>query len=120
MKVKSSMQVQGYSRIYAMGDLIEWKEQKQIMKTYGHAAAIGVNILEAVEGRKAKKEYGGSSEMISISIGPVSEAIAYYLGTGLTNSGTSLEGWCLVSRCFVGNTTGWLVNLFGQEWRLTH
>lgn len=68
--------------IFAIGDIIEWPEQKMIAKAGKHVDVVKANILAALErdearkeGRAVKvqgKEYGGFFEIILITFGPVS------------------------------------------------
>ncbi|KAF8994497.1 hypothetical protein BDQ17DRAFT_1331122 [Cyathus striatus] len=70
VKVNKHLQLPAYSDIFALGDIVDIKEQKQAAKVAGHAAVIADNILLALGERKgALKEYNGSSEMIVITNG---------------------------------------------------
>ncbi|KAF8517270.1 FAD/NAD-binding domain-containing protein [Hysterangium stoloniferum] len=70
VNVKPTLQVNGYNNIFALGDMIEWKEQKQIGKiAYGHLPIVVANVGDVANGATPKKVYKGSMEMIFISIG---------------------------------------------------
>jgi len=71
VNVKSTLQVQGYNQIYAMGDMIEWVEQKQSLKYYYHGPVVTKNVMDSIQGRRPTVEYKGMSEMIFLSIGRV-------------------------------------------------
>jgi NADH dehydrogenase FAD-containing subunit len=65
------LQLQDYNNIFAGGDVIEWKEQKQAAKAGPHGTLIANNILALLGGRKMK-EYKGAFEMIVATNGRVS------------------------------------------------
>jgi len=70
VKVLPTLQVVNHPGVYALGDIIDWKEQKQAGKTGGHAAVVAANILSYLDGQPEKKVYKGSfAEMIVIPIG---------------------------------------------------
>lgn len=57
--------------MFALGDIIEWKEEKQAIKAGAHASIVVNNVL-AVTGTTPKfKEYKGSVEMIGLTNGKV-------------------------------------------------
>jgi hypothetical protein len=57
--------------VFALGDIIEWKEEKQMIKAVAHASIVVNNVL-AVTGATPKfKEYKGSIEMIGLTNGKV-------------------------------------------------
>jgi len=63
IRVRPTLQLQEYNNIFAGGDVIEWKEQKQAAKAGPHGTLIANNILALLGGRKMK-EYKGAFEMI--------------------------------------------------------
>lgn len=76
MKVLPSLQLPSHPNIFALGDLIEWDEQKTAAKAQmGHAPIVAKNVelyLKGVDVSKAGKIYKGSMEMILVSNGRVS------------------------------------------------
>jgi NADH dehydrogenase FAD-containing subunit len=71
VKVEKTLQVQSHPTIFAVGDIIDWKEQKQAAKANGHASVVVANVLHLLAGRPARKEYGGFPEIIMITNGRV-------------------------------------------------
>ncbi|KAH8814682.1 hypothetical protein DL96DRAFT_420617 [Flagelloscypha sp. PMI_526] len=71
-RISPTFQVQGHSNIFAIGDIIDWPEQKQISKTRGHNSITEYNILTLLQGKdkESMKKYSGSKEMIAITFGP--------------------------------------------------
>ncbi|KAF8220606.1 FAD/NAD(P)-binding domain-containing protein [Tricholoma matsutake] len=63
IRVRPTLQLQEYDNIFAGGDVIEWKEQKQAAKAGPHGTLVANNILALLSGRKLK-EYKGALEMI--------------------------------------------------------
>lgn len=49
----------GKTNVFAIGDIIEWREQKTLSKLPAQAAVVAANILSAVKGSPAKQEYKG-------------------------------------------------------------
>ncbi|KIJ39265.1 hypothetical protein M422DRAFT_175306, partial [Sphaerobolus stellatus SS14] len=83
VKVKTTLQVQGYDHIFAMGDMIDWKEQKQAFKTQSHRAVVATNILPVLEGQAPKKEYNSMGEGIVVTNGPGGGSIYFGFMFGL-------------------------------------
>jgi NADH dehydrogenase FAD-containing subunit len=69
VKVLPTLQLPEHPNIFAMGDIIDWTEQKQFMKVTGGHAPIVVNNVAAYLSGRALKRYKGSPEIISITIG---------------------------------------------------
>ncbi|KAF5313576.1 hypothetical protein D9611_010179 [Ephemerocybe angulata] len=69
IKVLRTLQLPDHPRIFAAGDAIEWKEQKQAGKSTGHATAIAKNILALLNGGEASTPYKGATEMIVTTVG---------------------------------------------------
>ncbi|KAG8732947.1 hypothetical protein FRC11_009824 [Ceratobasidium sp. 423] len=60
----------GAQNVWAIGDIIEWPEQKMAFKaSSGHAPIVAKNILANIQGRK-ESQYGGKPEMIFVTLGP--------------------------------------------------
>lgn len=67
-----TLEVQGHPGIFALGDVIDWEEQKQAAKGTAHIAVVAPNVQSYLEGKPLKKVYNGSPEMILIPLGKVS------------------------------------------------
>jgi hypothetical protein len=61
--------------IFAVGDIIDWKEQKQAAKANGHGPVVVANIVNLLAGQPVQKEYGGFPEMIMITNGKVRKTV---------------------------------------------
>ncbi|KAG8742128.1 hypothetical protein FRC10_001998 [Ceratobasidium sp. 414] len=60
----------GAQNVWAVGDIIEWPEQKMVFKaSTGHAPIVAGNILAAINGGKSTA-YSGKPEMILVTLGP--------------------------------------------------
>lgn len=63
VRVQKTLQVplsNGKTNVYAVGDIIEWDEEKQLAKTPAHVAVVAANILASINNKTDKpKEYGG-------------------------------------------------------------
>lgn len=77
VKIRPTFQLLEHSDVFALGDIIDWPEQKQLAKTWGHAGIVAANVEACLSGRPFK-EYKGSSEMIAITVGK--NAGVTYLG----------------------------------------
>ncbi|TFK65078.1 FAD/NAD(P)-binding domain-containing protein, partial [Pluteus cervinus] len=69
VKVNTNLQVVNHPRIYAAGDVTDWKEQKQIGKYAAHADTVSKNIVQQLAGKQPGIVYKGSPEMILVTIG---------------------------------------------------
>jgi apoptosis-inducing factor 2 len=83
VKVAKTLQVSGYESIFAIGDIINWEEQKQAFKTEGHASVVVANILSLLNKPKTPgrpddskplklKEYKTGTEIMLVTNGKVS------------------------------------------------
>ncbi|KAJ7487851.1 FAD/NAD(P)-binding domain-containing protein [Mycena latifolia] len=54
VKVKPSLQLLNYPNIFAAGDIIEWDEQKQAIKSSAHAQLVTKNIVSYIKGAPLK------------------------------------------------------------------
>jgi NADH dehydrogenase FAD-containing subunit len=72
VKVLTTLQVDlssGKRNIWALGDIIEWPEQKQIAKGEAHIAVLVANLLSALNGKKPTAEYKTPFEAILVTNG---------------------------------------------------
>jgi len=69
VKVKPTLQLTNHPRIFAAGDVIDWVEQKQLAKTYGHADTVVTNVLSLLAQKDPVALYKGSWEMIVVTLG---------------------------------------------------
>ncbi|KAH6904122.1 hypothetical protein BKA70DRAFT_1297126 [Coprinopsis sp. MPI-PUGE-AT-0042] len=90
--VQPTLQVKGHPRILAVGDIIEWDEQKASAKTGAHSRAVATNILNLTSGKSGAvplKEYKGSLEIMVVTFGR-SGGISYFAVLW----GIVLGDWC--------------------------
>ncbi|CAE6399795.1 unnamed protein product [Rhizoctonia solani] len=60
----------GAQNVWAIGDIIEWPEQKMVFKaSSGHAPTVAKNIVANIQGGK-EAQYTGKPEMIFVTQGP--------------------------------------------------
>lgn len=69
VKVLPTLEVPDHPGVFAAGDILDWREQKQAGKVMGHAAVVAANVVAFLQGRPQKKVYKGSIEMIIIPVG---------------------------------------------------
>ncbi|PSR70706.1 hypothetical protein PHLCEN_2v13436 [Hermanssonia centrifuga] len=69
VKVKPTLELQDHPGVFAAGDIIDWKEQKQAGKAPNHAGIVAPNVVSFLAGTTQKKVYKGSIEMIIIPVG---------------------------------------------------
>ncbi|KAF9476817.1 FAD/NAD(P)-binding domain-containing protein [Pholiota conissans] len=70
VKVTPKLQVESHQNIFALGDIIDWPEAKQLTKiSMGHAPVVINNVMNYLEGRLPKKAYRKTPEILAISIG---------------------------------------------------
>ena len=72
VKVLPTLQLIDRPSIFAIGDIIDWKEQKQAFKSTGHASTVAANILSLLNGSQAQKNYKTGAEMMIVTNGKVS------------------------------------------------
>ncbi|KAG9118580.1 hypothetical protein FRC07_006846 [Ceratobasidium sp. 392] len=60
----------GVQNVWAIGDIIEWPEQKMVFKAaHGHVPVVANNILASIKGGK-RISYAGKPEIIFVTLGP--------------------------------------------------
>ena len=72
VKVLPTLQLKSHPSIFAMGDILDWEEQKQLFKANGHSSVITANLLSLLSGAEPQKIYKTGPEMILITTGKVS------------------------------------------------
>ncbi|KAF7349341.1 Apoptosis-inducing factor [Mycena sanguinolenta] len=68
VKVQPTLQLHKYPNIFAAGDIVEWKEQKQAIKAGAHAKIVTQNVLSYINGRSLKN-YSSAFEAILVTNG---------------------------------------------------
>lgn len=71
LKVSPKLQVPGHASIFAVGDIIDWAEQKQGAKCAGHSAVVVANVVSYLNEKPLTKDYKGGFEIILITNGKV-------------------------------------------------
>ncbi|KAH9960643.1 FAD/NAD-P-binding domain-containing protein [Russula dissimulans] len=69
IKIEKTFQLRSHPNIYAIGDVIDWTEEKQAAKTAKHAQIAAANIVAQLSGGIPTKTYAGQPEIIIISNG---------------------------------------------------
>ena len=72
VRVLPTLQLKSHPSIFAIGDILDWNEQKQLFKASGHASVITANILSVLGGSEPRKNYKTGPEMILVTNGKVS------------------------------------------------
>ncbi|KAJ7274904.1 hypothetical protein C8J57DRAFT_237723 [Mycena rebaudengoi] len=68
VKVKPTLQLLNHPNIFAAGDIIEWKEQKQALKSGAHAPIVVKNVMSYIKGSKMKN-YSTAFEAVILTNG---------------------------------------------------
>ncbi|KAJ7158526.1 hypothetical protein C8R46DRAFT_1109448 [Mycena filopes] len=68
VKVKPTLQLPEYPNIFAAGDIIDWNEQKQALKSSAHAQLVTKNVIGYLKGTSLKS-YSTKLEGISLTNG---------------------------------------------------
>ncbi|KAJ7509427.1 hypothetical protein B0H11DRAFT_1249216 [Mycena galericulata] len=68
VKVKPTLQLLNYPNIFAAGDIVDWKEQKQAIKSGAHAQLVVKNIASYIKGASLKN-YSTTFEAIVLTNG---------------------------------------------------
>ncbi len=79
VRVKSTLELPEHPGVFAAGDIIDWREQKQAGKAPAHAAVVAANVASFLAGRAQTKAYKGSMEMIVIPVGKVCQSNRLYM-----------------------------------------
>jgi len=69
IKIENTFQVKSHPNIYAIGDVIDWEEQKQAAKAAKHAQIAATNVLAQLNTGAPKTNYSGQPELIIITNG---------------------------------------------------
>jgi len=85
VRVLPTLQLPTYPEIFAVGDIIDWDEQKTAFKAMAHADAVAKNILAYTQGKALKAKYKGAPEGIMVTLGPTGGVLYIPL----------FWGWCL-------------------------
>ena len=77
VRIQPTMQLVAYPNIFALGDVVDFPEQKQVAKYPGHASVVAPNVLSVLSGTEPKKVYKGGFEAIFITLGQVRNLFAF-------------------------------------------
>ncbi|KAF4616351.1 hypothetical protein D9613_008616 [Agrocybe pediades] len=85
VKVSTTLQLEQHPNIFALGDIIDWPEAKQLTKiSIGHAPVVVANVMSYLDGKVPKKVYTKSAEIMSVSNGKTGGASYLGLLWGIT------------------------------------
>ncbi|KAJ7174374.1 hypothetical protein C8R46DRAFT_89093 [Mycena filopes] len=71
VKVDPHLQLKGIPGVFAAGDVLDWKEVKQVAKVPGHVTVVVANVKSFVEGKRQTAIYKGTFELIVVTNGAV-------------------------------------------------
>lgn len=69
VKVDQTFQLPGHPNIFAIGDIADLPEQKQVAKIKDHAPVVAMNIVSLIKENKTAKVYKPPSELIIVTVG---------------------------------------------------
>lgn len=69
VKVNNYFQVAGHPKVFAVGDIADLKEEKQVAKIDKHTSVLALNIVSLIKEGKPVKEYKGQQEILIVSVG---------------------------------------------------
>ena len=78
VKVKPTLELLDHPGVYAVGDILDWPEQKQAGKVGGHAGVVAANLVSFLSGNAQVKVYKGMPEIIVIPIGKVRLSVLFF------------------------------------------
>jgi len=120
VKVEKTLQLSSHPVIFAVGDIVDWDEQKQAAKAIGHAPVVVVNIVNLLAGRPVRKEYGGFPEVIAVANGKVGEFMSHSCACCFSPVSATTEWRIYVHSFPLGNYPGWFRHDTHQVQGLVH
>lgn len=108
MKMRSTLQLESHSSIWAVGDILDFPEGKRAVKANGQFSVLIPNLLAFLRDRNATltKTYTPSPENIVLTSGAVRMLYSGFCGTLIVDADDVLEptgGWDWIPRPVVGS-----------------
>ena len=73
IKIMSTLEILYHPGMFALGDIVDWPEVKQLAKiSMGHADVVVNNVVQYLNGEEMTHSYQGSRDFMAISNGRVS------------------------------------------------
>ncbi|KAF8527679.1 FAD/NAD(P)-binding domain-containing protein [Gautieria morchelliformis] len=69
LHIKPTLQLAAHPTIFAMGDAIDFPEQKQFGKYPVHIGVVAANVSSVLNGVQPKKEYKGQADILVLTMG---------------------------------------------------
>ncbi|KAJ7780771.1 hypothetical protein DFH07DRAFT_793316 [Mycena maculata] len=69
IKVEPTLQLQGIPGVFALGDVLDWKEVKQVAKCPGHVTVAVANVKSFLQDKALTSVYKGMFELIVVTNG---------------------------------------------------